>query len=67
MPLVHAVLEELPDLERVIAGEPLTLVHYDAYPPNIAFARHNPQADAVLIDWALASCDLGETDLAFLF
>lgn len=67
LPLVDVVLKLLPKLRELADKEPPTLVHYDAYPPNIAFARHDEQADAVLIDWALATCDIGEIDLAFIF
>jgi hypothetical protein len=82
---VERVLEELPVLEKLAGREPLTLVHYDAYPPNIGFMRHTssvqqttplgetsflPDSDemqAVIIDWALATRDIAEVDLAFIF
>ncbi len=64
---VDPVLNELPHLEKIAAHKPLTLVHYDIYPPNVAFARNAAQPDAVLIDWAGATADIGEIDLAFLF
>jgi hypothetical protein len=66
-PLVNVMLADLPTLRRDAADEPKTLVHYDIYPPNIAFSRSDANADAVLIDWALATRDLAEVDLAFLF
>jgi hypothetical protein len=64
---VERLLDELPELAEAAAVEPLTLVHYDIYPPNIALARSDPAADAVLVDWALATCDIAEIDLAFMF
>lgn len=64
---VAAALDELPRLERLAAQDPLTLVHYDAYPPNIAFSRDAAAPEAVLIDWAMATCDIAEIDLAFIF
>lgn len=67
LPWVDVVLKLLPALQELADKEPPTLIHYDAYPPNIAFARRDDQADAVLIDWALATCDIGEIDLAFIF
>ncbi len=66
-PLVEILLDELPTLEPLAAGEPLTLVHYDAYPPNVGFARQDKSADAILIDWALASREIAEIDIAALF
>jgi thiamine kinase-like enzyme len=64
---VDLVLGELPRLEQIAANEPFTLVHYDVYPPNVAFPRDMSQSEAVLIDWALASADIAEIDLAFVF
>ena len=64
---VDAALNALPRLEHIAANEPLTLVHYDIYPPNVAFTRNATQPDAVLIDWAAATADIAEIDLAFLF
>jgi len=64
---VEQILNELPHLEKIALNEPLTLVHYDVYPPNVAFTRDSAQPDAVLIDWASASADIAEIDLAFLF
>lgn len=64
---VSRILDELPQLERIAAGEPVTLIHYDVYPPNVAFSRHTPRPEAVLIDWALSAADIAEIDLAFLF
>lgn len=67
LPLLAAVLDELPSLEQIASREPLTLVHYDAYPPNIAFSLDSERPEAVLIDWAMATCDIAEIDLAFVF
>lgn len=64
---VDAILNKLPRLEAIAAKEPLTLVHYDIYPPNIAFTRDAEQPEAVLIDWAAATADIAEIDVAFLF
>lgn len=64
---VDKVLAELPVLERMAAQEPLTLVHYDVYPPNVALTRDAVVPEAVLIDWAAATADVAEIDLAFLF
>jgi thiamine kinase-like enzyme len=61
------VLNELRQLEQLAAREALTLVHYDIYPPNIAFTRDAAEPEAVLIDWAAATADVAEIDLAFLF
>jgi|GEM_PF-2539438 len=66
-PFVEILLDELPSLARVAAGEPITLVHYDAYPPNVGFSFRDESADAVLIDWALATRDIAEIDVAALF
>lgn len=60
------VLNEVAALEPLAALEPQALVHYDAYPPNVAFASDG-DADAILIDWELATCDIAEIDLAALF
>lgn len=61
------VLAELPELEHSAANEPMTLVHYDVYPPNVALTRDPVTPEAVLIDWASATADIAEIDLAFLF
>lgn len=64
---VDRVLTELPQLERVATRETPTLVHYDVYPPNVALTRDAALPQAVLIDWAAATADVAEIDLAFLF
>lgn len=64
---LETILSELPALERIAAHEPLTLIHYDVYPPNVAFSRDATEPAAVLIDWATAAADMAEVDLAFLF
>lgn len=78
LPLVERMLDEAQNMEELAAGEPATLVHYDAYPPNVAFRRGSAYANgdeseadaaqdgAILIDWALATRDMGEVDLALL-
>lgn len=66
-PLIEILLSEMPALEALAAREPRTLVHYDAYPPNVGFPRSGDASKAVLIDWALASVDIGEMDIAALF
>jgi hypothetical protein len=64
---MNMLLNELPRLEAAAANEPLTLVHYDVYPPNVALSRDTAHPEAVLIDWAAATADIGEIDLAFVF
>lgn len=64
---LETILNELPELERIAATEPLTLIHYDVYPPNVAFSRAATAPAPVLIDWATAAADIAEIDLAFMF
>jgi hypothetical protein len=64
---VEERLKEVAQLEPLAAREPLTLVHYDVYPPNVALVRGTAEPEAALIDWAAATADIGEIDLAFVF
>jgi thiamine kinase-like enzyme len=67
LPFVERALREVAELEPLASQEPVTLVHYDVYPPNVAFTRNAEKPEAVIIDWAAATADIAEIDLAFLF
>ena len=45
---------------------PVTLLHNDVYPPNVALPI-DPQGKAILFDWEMAGWGLAELDLAFMF
>lgn len=67
----------LPGIERLVAttldaidgraNEPVTLLHNDTAPQNIAFPVDDETAQPLLIDWEMAGRGLPELDLAYLF
>jgi hypothetical protein len=70
------IWEPIPGADRLLARArdaaptftelPVTLLHNDVYPPNVALPP-DLNEDAILIDWEMASFGLAEMDLAFMF
>jgi hypothetical protein len=66
----------LPQLERLVektrrdiprlSNQAVTLLHNDAYPPNVGLPT-DERGEAFLIDWSMLSWGLAELDLAYLF
>jgi hypothetical protein len=63
--LAALVQRTLADLGS-FASYPQTLLHNDVFPPNVALP-HNPEGEAMLLDWEMAGWGLAELDLAFMF
>lgn len=67
LPGFPRLLEEtLAEMDR-LAGEPVTLLHNDVYPPNLGLPSDLAQDDALLVDWEMLGWGLAEMDLAFMF
>ncbi len=72
----RGIWEPLPLLDRLIevvraalprlADQPVTLLHNDVAPPNIAFPR-DLEGEGVILDWHDAGWGMAELDLAYLF
>ena len=62
--LIAETLAQMPHF----GASPVTLLHNDVYPPNIALPRKTDDpSPAILLDWEMAGWGLAEMDLAFLF
>lgn len=60
-------------LQQTLAGRPgtaeapVTLLHNDVYPPNLALPADLAREDALLVDWEMLGWGLAQMDLAFMF
>jgi hypothetical protein len=66
LPRIAGLVESTLADQTVFHCSPVTVLHNDVYPPNIALPR-DPDQDAVLLDWEMAGWGPAELDLAFMF
>ena len=66
IPGLDALLTRTVDAAQTYTQLPVTLLHNDVYPPNVALPP-NLKDDAILLDWEMASYGLPEMDLGFMF
>jgi len=63
--LKRLVAQTLADAQH-LADYPVTVIHNDVYPPNVALPFDLNQ-EAVLIDWEMVGWGIAELDLAYMF
>ncbi len=63
---LYPLVEETRKFLSEFTAYPVTLLHYDAVPPNVALPFDQNQ-DAILIDWQDATWGMAQLDLAYLF
>lgn len=66
--ILERVVEGWPPLrlQRLLAGQGLTLVHRDLHPLNIMYSRNVLEPSVKLVDWQSWRVDTGTDDLAYM-
>jgi hypothetical protein len=60
------LIEEAGHGVQELAARPITLLHHDVWPSNVALPRGQDE-EAVLVDWEMVGWGPAEVDLAYLF
>jgi thiamine kinase-like enzyme len=66
IPEIDSLIEQTICNSRSLSQIPITLLHNDVFPPNVALPPIL-ENDAILLDWEMVSFGLPEMDLAFMF
>lgn len=66
LPKLGSLVAEILENTQIWSSCPVTLLHYDAVPPNVALPE-NLEGEAVILDWQDATWGVAELDIAYLF